>query len=190
MSTPSTNWIMGTFPVPVNKGKAVQALTIAAATVGTLAQVHAPHITAPANLFYFKAYGGDSAAAGTVADFDAVDPASSPSYSKTTGKYTAPVTGLYRFASVCYSGAASGTTEAQLRRHHVGETQVLQRVSIKSEDESQSFSVEVFLTVGDEIDLFVQEGRLKLQPYASFTMSSLTVAPRSTFEGRLVYQTA
>lgn len=191
MSTPAANWSNSSTPVGVNSGKAVQALSISKATVGSLAQVQAPRITVPANLYYFKAYGGQSTDANNIADFRVVDPVSSSAFSLTTKKYTAPVNGFYRFSAVCNS-AYDSFTHASLRRERGDEIIYLQRVSIKDDYESQGFCLETFLEAGDKVYLNVDDGRLRLQPYdeSNFTLSSLTFDPRTTFEGRLVYQTA
>ena len=191
MSTPSVNWSTTSSPVGVNSGKAVQALNIAKATVGTISQTHAPRINVPSNLYYFKAYGGNSTSSDNIADFTVVDPVSSSAFSLTTKKYTAPVNGLYRFSSVCNS-TSNSYTHASLRRVRGSENIYLQRVSIKDSYESQGFCLETFLEAGDEIYLNVDDGVLRLEQYneENFTLSSLTQSPRTTLEGRLVYQTA
>lgn len=191
MSTPASNFSQTSTPVPVYSGKAVQALTIAHATVGTLHTTTAPMLTVPSSLYYFKAYGGDSTDGGNVAAFTNVDPISSSAFSLTTKKYTAPVNGLYRFAAVCYGSEA--TSHASLRRVRGSENIALQYVGIVPQwGEGNGFATEVFLEAGDQVFLYVDDGRLRLADYndESFTLSSLTSTPRSTFEGRLVYQTA
>jgi len=191
MSTPSVNWASTSTPVGVNSGKAVQALSIAKATVGTLAQTHAPKITVPSNLYYFKAYGGDSTDGGNIAEWLVADPDGSSAFSLTTKKFTAPVSGLYRFAGVCYSGGPGGV-RASLRRERAEENITLQLVAVSDAwGESSSFNTEVFLLAGDNVFLYVDDGRLRLADYnEDFTLSSLTYQPRSTFEGRIVYETA
>jgi hypothetical protein len=193
MSNPSTNWSYTSAPVPVNSGRAVRQLTIVNAKVGTLAQVSAPMISVPSNLHYFKAYGGDSTdggEGGVVINFTDVDPVSSSAFSLTTKKYTAPVNGFYRFAALCYS-AGDSETHVSLRRIRGSETITLQYVALKNVWESSGFSTEVFLEAGDEVGLYVNDGRVRLADYNNnFTLSSLTYEPRTTFEGRLVYQTA
>lgn len=195
MSTPASNWSYTTTPVPVNSGRAVRQLTIVNAKVGTLAQVHAPTIAVPSNLYYFKAYGGDSTdggEGGSVPGWLVADPAGSSAFSLTTKKFTAPVSGLYRFAGVCYSGGPGGV-RASLRRERGEENITLQLVAVSdSWGESSSFNTEVFLSAGDKVFLYVDDGRLRLADYneESFDLGSLTYQPRSTFEGRLVYQTA
>jgi hypothetical protein len=191
MSTPSTNWAYTSTPQNTYGGKAVQALTIAHATVGTLHQTSAPMITVPANLYYFKAYGGNSTDGGNIADFTVADPASSSAFSLATKKYTAPVSGLYRFAAVCYS--ADSNMHASLRRVRGEENITLQYIGIvPTYGEANGFSLETFLEAGDEVFLYCDDGRLRLADYnaEAFTLSSLTSSPRTTFEGRLVYQTA
>ena len=191
MSTPGTNWSYTSTPPSTYGGKAVQALTIAHATVGNLHQNSAPMMTIPANLYYFKAYGGDSTDGGNVANFTDVDPISSSAFSLTTKKYTAPVNGLYRFSAVCYS--AESNMHASLRRVRGSENIALQYVGIvPTWGEANGFCTEVFLEAGDQVFLYVDDGRLRLADYndESFTLSSLTSAPRTTFEGRLVYETA
>ncbi len=191
MSNPSTNWSYTSTPVGVNSGRAVQKLLIAKATVGTLTQTQAPMISTPSNLYYFKAYGGDSTDGSAVIEFTNVDPVSSSAYNVTTRKYTAPVNGFYRFAALCYS-AGDSETHVSLRRIRGSETITLQYVALKNVWESSGFSTEVFLEEGDQIDLYVNDGRVRLADYndESFTLSALTYEPRTTFEGRLVYQTA
>lgn len=190
MSNPSTNWSYTSTPIGVHSGKAVQKLMIAKATVGTLTQVQAPMITVPSNLYYFKAYGGDSTDGSAVIAFTDVDPVSSSAYNVTTRKYTAPVNGFYRFAALCYS-TGDLETHVSLRRIRGSETITLQYVALKNVWESSGFSTEVFLEEGDQVDLYVNDGRVRLANYNdSFTLSSLTYEPLTTFEGRLVYQTA
>jgi hypothetical protein len=191
MSTPGSNWSYTSAPVGVNTGRAVRQLTIVNAKVGTLAQVQAPLIAVPSNLYYFKAYGGDSTDNGNVAEWLVADPVSSSAFSLTTKKFTAPVNGFYRFAGVCYSGGPSGV-KASLRRVRGTENITLQYVAVSDAwGESSSFNTEVFLEAGDEVFLYVDDGRLRLADYnEDFTLSALTYQPRSTFEGRLVYQTA
>ena len=190
MSTPSSNWSYTTTPVGVNSGKAVQALSISKATVGSLSQVRAPLISVPSNLYYFKAYGGDSTDGGNIPGWLVADPDGSSAFSLTTGKFTVPVNGLYRFAAVCYAGGPN--THASLRRVRGTENITLQYVAINDAyGESSSFNTEVFLEAGDEVFLYVDQGRLRLADYSEgFTLSSLTYQPRSTFEGRIVYETA
>ncbi len=191
MSTPASNWSYTSAPVGVNTGRAVPKLMIAKATVGTLTQTQAPMISVPSNLYYFKAYGGDSTDGSAVIEFTNVDPVSSSAYNVTTRKYTAPVNGFYRFAALCYS-AGDSETHVSLRRIRGSETITLQYVALKNVWESSGFSTEVFLEEGDQIDLYVNDGRVRLADYndESFTLSALTYEPRTTFEGRLVYQTA
>ena len=191
MSTPATNWSYTSIPQPVLKGKAVAALTIGHATVGSLNQCGAPKISVPGNLHYFKAYGGDSTDGGNVAAFTCVDPMSSSAFSLTTKQYTAPVNGMYRFSALCY-GAEPGS-HASLRRVRGTENIILQYVGIVPQwGEGNGFCTEVFLEAGDKVFLYVDDGRLRLSDYneESFTLSSLTYAPRTTFEGRIVYETA
>lgn len=191
MSTPATNWSYTSTPQNTYGGKAVQAMTIAHATVGTLHQTTAPMLTVPSSLYYFKAYGGDSTDGGNIANFTNVDPMSSSAFSLTTKKYTAPVNGLYRFSAVCYT--AESNMHASLRRVRGTENIALQYVGIVPNwGEANGFCTEVFLEAGDEVFLYVDDGRLRLADYndESFTLSALTQPPRSTFEGRLVYQTA
>ncbi len=191
MSTPGTNWSYTSTPQNTYAGKAVQAMTIAHATVGTLHQTNAPMLAVPSNLYYFKAYGGDSTDGGNVAAFTNLDPISSSAFSLTTKKYTAPVNGLYRFAAVVYS--ADSNMHASLRRVRGGENIALQYIGVVPQwGEANGFCTEVFLEAGDEVFLYVDDGRLRLADYndESFTLSSLVSTPRSTFEGRLVYQIA
>ncbi len=190
MSTPSINWTEST-PVPVYSGKAVQALTVNKLTTGSVSQRTAPFLAVPANLYYFKAYGGDSTSGDAVVAFTNVDPISSSAFSLETKRYTAPVNGLYRFAAVCYS--AESNTHASLRRVRGEENISLQYIGVTPTwGEANGFCTEVFLEAGDEVFLFVEDGRLRLADYndESFTLGSLTSTPRTTFEGRLVYETA
>ena len=191
MSTPATNWSESSTPVPVYSGKAVQALTVNKLTTGSVSQRNAPFLAVPANLYYFKAYGGDSTDGENVVDFTVVDPMSSSAFSLATKKYTAPVNGLYRFAAVCYS--AESNSHASLRRVRGTENIALQYIGVTPTwGEANGFCTEVFLAAGDEVFLYVDDGRLRLKDYneESFTLSSLTSTPRTTFEGRLVYETA
>lgn len=191
MSAPATNWSETSTPVPVYSGKAVQALTVNKLTTGSVSQRTAPFLAVPANLYYFKAYGGDSTDGGNVANFTNVDPISSSAFSLTTKKYTAPVNGLYRFSAVCYS--ADSNMHASLRRVRGSENIALQYIGIvPTWGEANGFCTEVFLEAGDQVFLYVDDGRLRLADYndESFTLSSLTSTPRTTFEGRLVYETA
>ena len=192
MSTPASNWSYSSTPGNALKGKAVQALTIAQATVGSLAQVHAPRLTVPANIYYFKAYGGDSTSSGAIPAWLVADPAGSSAFSLSTGKFTAPVNGFYRFAGVVYAGG--GNTHASLRRVRGEENITLQYVAINdSYGESSAFATECFLEAGDEVFMYVDDGRMRLADYTveGFTLSALgSQQPRSTFEGRLVYETA
>lgn len=191
MSTPATNWSETSTPVPVYTGKAVQALTVNKLTTGSVSQRTAPYLAVPANLYYFKAYGGDSTDGGNIANFTNVDPMSSSAFSLTTKKYTAPVNGLYRFAAVVYS--AESNMHASLRRVRGTENIALQYIGVVPQwGEANGFCTEVFLEAGDEVFLYVDDGRLRLADYndETFTLSSLTSTPRSTFEGRLVYETA
>lgn len=192
MSTPASNWSYTSAPVGVNTGRAVRQLTIVNAKVGTLAQVRAPLIAVPSNLHYFKAYGGDSTDGGNIAEWLVADPNGSSAFSLTTKKFTAAVSGLYRFAGVCYSGGPGGV-RASLRRERGEENISLQLVAVSDAwGESSSFNTEVFLEAGDKVFLYVDDGRLRLADYnvESFTLSALTYQPRSTFEGRLIYETA
>lgn len=191
MSTPATNWTETSTPVPVYSGKAVQAMTINKLTTGSVSQRNAPFLSVPANLYYFKAYGGNSTDGENVVDFTVVDPMSSSAFSLATKKYTASVNGLYRFSAVCYS--AESNSHASLRRVRGEENISLQYIGITPTwGEANSFCTEVFLEAGDEVFLYVDDGRLRLADYneESFTLSSLTGQPRTTFEGRLVYETA
>ncbi len=191
MSTPATNWSETSTPVPVYSGKAVQAMTVNKLTTGSVSQRTAPFLAVPANLYYFKAYGGDSTDGAAVVAFTNVDPVSSSAFSLTTKKYTAPVNGLYRFSAVCYS--AESNSHASLRRVRGAENIALQYIGITPTwGEANSFCTEVFLEAGDEVFLYVDDGRLRLADYddESFTLSSLVATPRTTFEGRLVYETA
>jgi hypothetical protein len=188
MSTPATNWSESSTPVPVYSGKAVQAMTINKLTSGSMSMRELPTMAVPANLYYFKAYGGDSTDGENVVAFTNVDPVSSPAFSLATKKYTAPVNGLYRFSAVCYS--AESNSHASLRRVRGTENISLQYVGITPTwGEANGFCTEVFLEEGDQVFLYVDDGRLRLADYndESFTLSSLTSAPRTTFEGRLVY---
>ncbi len=192
MSTPASNWSYTSTPGNALKGKAVQAMTIAQATVGSLAQTHAPRLTVPANVYYFKAYGGDSTSGSAVPAWTVADPAGSSAFSLSTGKFTAPVNGLYRFAAVCYT--ADSNTHASLRRVRGEENITLQYIGINPTwGEANGFCTECFLEAGDEVFLYVDDGRLRLADYTveGFTLSALgSQSPRSTFEGRLVYETA
>ncbi len=190
MSTPATNWSYTSVP-PQNKGSVVPVMTIGHATMGSTSITKTPVMSVPGNMHYFKAYGGDSTSASAITEWTVVDPVSTSAFSLVTRKFTAPVNGLYRFAAVCY--AAASNTRASLRRVRGTENITLQYVATNDTwGESSAFSTEVFLEAGDEVFLYVDEGRLRLADYnaESFTLSSLTYQPRSTFEGRLIYETA
>jgi hypothetical protein len=191
MSNPAVNWSESSTPTPVYSGKAIQAMTINKLTTASMSMRVLPTMAVPSNLYYFKAYGGNSTNGGEIADFTVVDPASSSAFSLETKKYTAPVSGLYRFAAVCYS--AESNMHASLRRVRGEENISLQYVGIVPQwGEANGFATEVFLEAGDEVFLYVDDGRLRLADYneEAFTMGSLTSAPRTTFEGRLIYETA
>jgi hypothetical protein len=173
-------------------------MTIAQATVGSLAQVHAPRLTVPANVYYFKAYGGDSTSGAAIPQWTVADPAGSSAFSLATGKFTAPVNGMYRFAAVCYTAAGypegDSSTHVSLRRVRGEENITLQYIGINGQwGEANGFCTECFLEAGDEVFLYVDDGRLRLANYTAegFTLSALaSEQPRTTFEGRLVYETA
>lgn len=192
MSTPALNWSESSTPVPVYSGKAVQALTVNKLTTGNVSQRTAPFMTVPASLYYFKAYGGDSTDGDAIVAFTNVDPVSSSAFSLATKKYTAPVNGLYRFSAVCYS--AESNTHASLRRVRGTSNIALQYIGVTPTwGEANGFCTEVFLEAGDEVFLYVDDGRLRLADYseeAPFTLAALTSTPRTTFEGRLVYEIA
>jgi len=175
----------------VYTGKAVQAMTVNKLTTGGMSMRVLPTMAVVDNLYYFKAYGGNSTSGGNIADFTVVDPASSSAFSLATKKYTAPVNGLYRFAAVCYS--ADSNMHASLRRVRGEENISLQYIGIvPTYGEANGFALETFLEAGDEVFLYCDDGRLRLTDYnaEAFTLSSLTSSPRTTFEGRLVYETA
>ncbi len=161
------------------------------ATVGVESIGSMPTVLDVSNMFYFKAYGGDSTDGGNVVDFLVADPAGSSAFSLDTKKFTAPTKGLYRFAAVCYS-AYDSWTHVSLRRVRGEQEITLQYVAIKDDYESQGFSTEVFLEEGDQVYLYCDDGRLRLADYSTenFTLDNLTYQPRTTFEGRLVYKTA
>ena len=164
---------------------------LANATIGSEEIMSVPTIMNQNGLYYFKAYGGDSTNGGNIAEFTVVDPVSSSAFNLSTRKYTAPVNGLFRFSAVCYS--ADSNMHASLRRVRGEENIALQYVGIvPTWGEANGFCTEVFLEAGDEVFLYVDDGRLRLADYnaESFTLSSLTSPPRTTFEGRLVYKTA
>jgi hypothetical protein len=191
MSTPATNWSYTSVP-PVNKGSVVPVMTIGHATMGSTSITKTPIMSVPGNMYYFKAYGGDSTDSGSVAEWLVADPISSSAFSLSTGKYTAPVNGFYRFAGVCYSGGPDGV-RASLRRVRGESNITLNYVAVSDTwGESSSFNTEVLLEAGDEVFVYVDEGRLRLADYnaESFTLESLTYQPRSTFEGRIIYETA
>lgn len=190
MSTPASNWSYTSTPAPVQKGKAVQALTIGRATAGSLALHHVPSVTIPANLYYFKAYGGAGASATGTVDFSDVDVAeSTTAYNPSTSSFTAPVAGLYKFTARIVAGTSS-TTAVLVRRSGGVDLQVGSCV-IPTSGHSATVSTEVFLAPGDVVRVTCTAGTVSAVNYASFTLASLaSTAPTSTFEGRLVFGTS
>ncbi len=176
MSTPSNNFSAFSVPVSVASGRNIFQNARIGQTRSSLL-----------NVYYFKAYGTND---NTTTSFDglettivlsAVDEAEShPAYSPVTGKYTAPVRGLYTFevctddSSECCMKVQRGTTTFYVVTGGHG------------------YSTEIALEQGDEVSIATNDSTVSCSTYSapfskSNSLTTLINAPRFTFGGRLVF---
>ena len=176
MSTPSNNFSATSVPVSVASGRNIFQNARIGQTRSSLL-----------NVYYFKAYGTND---NTTTSFDglettivlnAVDELESHhAYSTSTGKYTAPVRGLYSFeictddSSDCVLKVERGSTTYYVISGGHG------------------FSTEIALEQNDKVYLSTNDSTVSCTTYsAPFSkadnLTTLINAPRFTFGGRLVF---
>jgi hypothetical protein len=175
MSTPANNFSAFSVPVSVASGRNIFQNARIGQTRSSLL-----------NVYYFKAYGTTN---GTT-EFDglevpiilnAVDEAESHhTYSTTTGRYTAPVRGLYSFEL-----ASDDSSDCVLRVHRGTTTYYV----ISG---GHGFTTEVALEQGDEVSIATNDSEVTCTSYtAPFSkadsLTTLVNAPRFTFGGRLIF---
>lgn len=182
MSTPSSVFT-NTPPVPVAAGRGV----FPRVTTGPIKSSLRSH-------YFFRAYGTlngvtsfSSNGEQTPIILQAVDETEShPAYNPVTGMYTAPVSGLYCFES----GILSDSNDFYLKVTSDG------RVSYPAVGD-RSFAANLSLKAGDQVQLILydeevtSEVRAYTAPFSKETsMSVIGQAPRLTFSGFLVFETA
>ncbi len=181
MSTPTGVFTNAT-PVPVAAGRGV----IPRVTTGPIKSSLRSH-------YFFRAYGTLNGVTEFVSEenetpivLQAVDETEShPAYNPETGIYTAPVNGLYCFES----GILSDSNDFYLKVTSNGS------VSYPAVGD-RSFAAYLSLQAGDTVQLILYDQgsspvRAYTAPFSKATsMSMIGQAPRLTFSGFLVFETA
>lgn len=175
MSTPSNNFSATSIPVSVASGRNIFQNARVGQTRSSLL-----------NVYYFKAYGtidGPTSFDGTESTIilNAIDEAEShPAYSPSTGKYTAPVRGLYSF-EICTDDSSDCVLKVQR-----GST------TYYVVSGGHGFSTEVALEQGDQVYLATNDSTVNCRSYSApfskvNSLTTLINAPNFTFGGRLVF---
>jgi hypothetical protein len=175
MSTPSNNFSATSIPVSVSSGRNIFQNARIGQTRSSLL-----------NVYYFKAYGTTDSTTSfdgveTTIVLNAVDELEShTAYSTTTGKYTAPVRGLYSF-EICTDDSSDCVLKVQrgsTTYYHVSG--------------GHGFSTEIALEQNDQVSIATNDSTVSCSTYsAPFSkannLTTLINAPRFTFGGRLVF---
>ena len=176
MSTPANNFSAFSVPVSVASGRNIFQNARIGQTRSSLL-----------NVYYFKAYGtNDNSTTSfdgleTTIVLNAVDEAESHSaYSPSTGKYTAPVRGLYTF-EIC----TDDSSDCVLKVQRGSSTYYV----ISG---GHGFSTEIALEQNDQVSIATNDSTVNCTTYSApfskaDSLTTLVNAPRFTFGGRLVF---
>jgi imidazole glycerol phosphate synthase subunit HisF len=139
--------------------------------------------------FYFKARCLTTTTLGNVIPFSDVNSGSSSAFNAGTYSYTAPVNGIYRFASQCSTANSEGHTLTNTIRISRGGNMYNIHSARFGGVSGNIMSTHTFLKAGDSVHVFAyneDDYGNNVGSYADFCEGPSGIVDSSMFEGRLI----